>query len=286
MPPPISLSAESWLRTGRIDQITIGSSVDDVTRILGEPRDAESKTNPDGFPSLWRYDDFEFGFDTSEIVASITAYLWGDTEEFIRTDWQGIAAGMLIDDCRKWLLNRGLPFHEEYYDYGAELTINNQTQMSFSPKGYAKLTDSTKNEIMLTVIGAPPLKTGERVDYAPGKREIVISSEIYDFLIEAKLKNTKLALTFDDGDKYSTENLNLCFETAQDGTRTTEPIAVEYRNCMFYARRRLRPQEVENARADGDLSSDETGSTGKIYGVDNIVLIWDYNIGYAVFEKK
>ena len=159
---PILDTAENWMRTGHIGQIRLLHSLDDVVELLGEPAE---KTNPDGFPSFWLYDDFELGFNTNGILLSIQAYLLYDSQEKIKFDWQGITKSMLFTDCLKWLERMRLDLHKQNFDYGAIIDVENNVQMFFEVPGSKKITDANRKMLALTTVYSPPTKLGERVVY-------------------------------------------------------------------------------------------------------------------------
>ena len=65
------------------------------------------------------------------------------------------------------------------------------------------------------------------------------TAHLYDYLLRAKARNVALVLTFDDGDKYSLDSVDLCYSIDREGMRETEPLHVSFDACLSTSQKRL-----------------------------------------------
>ena len=113
------------------------------------------------------------------------------------------------------------------------------------------------------------------------------STELYDYLLQAKNRNAQLVLTFDDRDKYTLDNVDLCFSIGRDGCRETEPLVVAFDDCTNESNKRTQ------AYRDGELNTDgvywtsvaPTKPVNMEYTVENVVIIWDDDKDCVVYER-
>ena len=114
------------------------------------------------------------------------------------------------------------------------------------------------------------------------------SDQIYDYLVQAKTRNAILLLTFDDSDKYSLADVDLCYSIGRNGSRETEPLVVAFDDCLNESNKRL------EAYRDGELktpgvywtSVEPIAPVQMQYSVEDIVTIWDDNKNYAVYNRS
>ncbi|PQO29099.1 hypothetical protein C5Y96_15190 [Blastopirellula marina] len=115
------------------------------------------------------------------------------------------------------------------------------------------------------------------------------SAKLYDFLLQAQKRNAPLVLTFDDGDKYALDNVDLGFSIAdREGLRETEPLVVAFDDCVNESNKRLQ------ANADGKLktpgvywtSTEPAYPVNMEYTIENVVTVWDTDKDYVVYDRN
>ncbi|MEL7498330.1 MAG: hypothetical protein AAFN77_12025 [Planctomycetota bacterium] len=114
------------------------------------------------------------------------------------------------------------------------------------------------------------------------------SAKLYDYLLQAKNRHALLVLTFDDADKYTLDNVDLCFSIGRDGSRETEPLLVAFDDCINESNKRLQ------AYRDGELSTagvywtstDPIAPVNMEYTIENVVTVWDDDKHYVVYERN
>ena len=114
------------------------------------------------------------------------------------------------------------------------------------------------------------------------------SSQLYDYLLQAKVRNTNMVLTFDDHDSYALNDVDLCYSVDRDGSRETEPLVVAFDDCMNDSNKRMQ------AYRDGSLKTASVYWTsidpiepGQMeYRVENLVTLWDDGKNYFVYDRN
>jgi hypothetical protein len=115
----------------------------------------------------------------------------------------------------------------------------------------------------------------------------VETADLYDYLLRAKTRNVALVLTFDDGDKYSLGNVDLCYSIGRDGLRETEPLRVSFDTCMNDSHKRLQAHRDGHLKTAGVFwtSTDPIEPVDMEYGVENLITVWDDDKSYVVYDR-
>ena len=139
----LSITLESWLRTGAFGSLKIGDRASDVVQLLGETEFFGPKSRT-SFPAYWLYDEIEFGFDSDARIE----WIQSDTMRIsdaranptvIDIDWQGVFHDMGLTECLGWLDELGLTSHDTLDDDGATITIEGRSQMLLTDPDDPKL---------------------------------------------------------------------------------------------------------------------------------------------------
>ena len=113
------------------------------------------------------------------------------------------------------------------------------------------------------------------------------SSQLYEYLLQAKARNANMVLTFDDDDSYTLNDVDLCFSIDRDGSRATEPLVTAFDDCMNDSNKRMQ------AYRDGVLKTAGVYWTSIApiqpvnmeYSVENVISIWDDDKNYFVYDR-
>lgn len=139
----LTLTIESWLRTGTVGPLHIGSSTEDLKRILGTTKMVGP--NPKSIlPGYWLYGVVEFGISKTghvEWIQSDTVNINSDLIEsgFIELDWQGIYHEMPLEQCLLWLRQHDLTCDYRMDDDGATITVESNVQLLLTDASAPKL---------------------------------------------------------------------------------------------------------------------------------------------------
>ena len=114
------------------------------------------------------------------------------------------------------------------------------------------------------------------------------TSRIYNYLLHAAKHNATLFLTFDDGDRYPLDKVDLCYSIGRDGQHETEPLRVNFDDCLNKSHKRLQALRDGYLKTPGVhwTSTAPTEPVGMDYGVEDISAIWDDDKNYAVYERQ
>ena len=111
--------------------------------------------------------------------------------------------------------------------------------------------------------------------------------DIYNFLLHATDRKAMLFLTFDDGDRYPLDKIDLCYSVGRDGQRETEPLHVNFDDCLNKSQKRLQALRDGCLKTPGVhwTSIHPTEPVGMDYGVEDISIIWDDDKNCAIYER-
>ena len=114
------------------------------------------------------------------------------------------------------------------------------------------------------------------------------SNEMYDYLLRAKDRNAALIVTFDDSDRYLLNDVDLCFSSDHDGSRETEPLVVDFENCLTDSKKRIQAYRDGELKTNGVYwtSQDPIMPVMMQYEIEDVAAIWDDNKNYYVFERS
>ncbi len=114
------------------------------------------------------------------------------------------------------------------------------------------------------------------------------STQLYEYLREAKKRNAPLVLTFDDDDKYSLDNIDLCYSIGHDGLRENEPLVVAFDNCINESKKRIQAYRDGKLKTPGVYwtSTPPFSPVNMEYAIENIVAVWDDDKNYAVYDRN
>ena len=139
----LSITLESWLRTGAFGSLKIGDRASDVVQLLGDTEFFGPKSRT-SYPAYWLYDEIEFGFDSDARIE----WIQSDTVRIsdaranptvIDIDWQGVFHDMRLTECLRWLDRFALTSDHMLDDDGATITIEGRSEMLLTDPDDPKL---------------------------------------------------------------------------------------------------------------------------------------------------
>ncbi|MEJ1095649.1 hypothetical protein V9L00_03515 [Pseudoxanthomonas sp. CCNWLW206] len=112
------------------------------------------------------------------------------------------------------------------------------------------------------------------------------AAHLYDYLLRAKARRGAWVLTFDDGDSYPLDSIDLCYSFGRDGTRENEPLQVTFDSCTRVSQKRTHAHREGYLRTTGVFwtSTDPIEPVAMEYGVENVVAVWDEDKSYLVYD--
>lgn len=113
------------------------------------------------------------------------------------------------------------------------------------------------------------------------------SDDLYDSLIQARKRNENYIVTFVDLDAYQLQHIDLCYSLDRNGHRETEPLRVNFDNCLHDSRRYR--DAIRNGREGSPnvwwTSTDDSEPVGCDYSPQDVVAVFDEERQYLVYES-
>ena len=113
------------------------------------------------------------------------------------------------------------------------------------------------------------------------------NEDLYDRLLQLLRRKARLILEFSDGDKYLLSDSDLCYSTAQDGTREHAPVRVKFEDCLNESAKMIQAYNDGHLNTDGVYwTSDEPPEPVMMdYEAEDIIRIWNDDKGFSEYEK-
>ena len=110
---------------------------------------------------------------------------------------------------------------------------------------------------------------------------------LYDFLLEARRREERFVVSFDDGDAYLLSKIDFCFSVNRDGEREDEPLKVEFADCLNESASQRKAQAFKETPLAGIwwTSTPPVSPVAMSYEIKNVISVWDDARDYFVFER-